>query len=84
MTGPGAGSSGGANKHADVGGADAVPDTPSTAKRQGAEPNVVERRKTPRSSTATATSSGSGMKPVLWIVVAVVVIAAIVFGMGLV
>jgi hypothetical protein len=85
MTGPGAaggGNPGDRKKGADVGGADAVPDTPSTAKRQGAEPNAAERRLTPRA--ATATSSGSGIKPIVWIVVAIVVIAAIVYGMGLV
>jgi hypothetical protein len=80
MTGPGAGSSGDPRKRADLGGADAVPDTPSTAKRQGAEPNAAERRLTPRA--ATATSSGAGIKPVVWIVIAIVVIAVAYFAFG--
>ena len=81
MTGPGAGSPGDRNKRADLGGADAVPDTPSTAKRQGAEPVGTERRLTPRA--ATATPSGAGMKPIVWIVIAIVVIAVgyLVWGM---
>jgi hypothetical protein len=75
MTGPGAGSGGGdRNKRVDLGGADAVPDTPSTAKRQAAEPIGTERRMTPR-GTATATPSGSGMKPIIWIIIAIAVIA---------
>ena len=83
MTGPSSSSSSGGDrqKGQDLGGADAVPDTPSVAKRQGAEPNAVERRKTPR-GTATATPSSSGMKPVVWIIVAIVVIAVAYFAMG--
>jgi hypothetical protein len=73
MTGPGANTPGDRNKKADLGGADAVPDTPSTAKRQGAEPSGTERRLTPRAATATPT--GTSMKPVIWIIVAIVVIA---------
>jgi len=83
MTGPGTGSAGGdRNKRVDLGGADAVPDTPSTAKRQGAEPIGTERRMTPR-GTATATPSGSGMKPIVWIIIAIAVIAVgyLVWGM---
>ena len=82
MTGPGTGSAGGdRNKRVDLGGADAVPDTPSTAKRQGAEPTGTERRMTPR-GTATEVKSGSGIKPVVWIIVAIVVIAAAYFLLG--
>ena len=82
MTGPGAGAEGGdRNKQANLGGADAVPDTPSTAKRQGAEPNESERRLTPR-GTATETPSGSGMKPMIWIIIAIVLIAIGYFALG--
>jgi hypothetical protein len=82
MTGPGASSGGGdRNKRADLGGADAVPDTPSTAKRQGAEPGGTERRLTPRGE-ATATPSGAGIKPIVWIIVAIVVIAIGYFAFG--
>ena len=84
MTGPGA-SSGGSdrNKRVDLGGADAVPDTPSTAKRQGAEPAGTERRMTPRGeATATPSGSGGGIKPIVWIVVAIVVIAIGYFVLG--
>ena len=80
MTGPGPSSPGDRNKRADLGGADAVPDTPSTAKRQGSEPNAAERRLTPRNA-ATATPSG-GIKPVVWIVIAIVVIAVAYFAFG--
>ena len=84
MTGPGA-SSGGSdrNKRVDVGGADAVPDTPSTAKRQGAEPGGTERRLTPRgAATETKSGSGGGISPVVWIVIAIVVIAVGYFVLG--
>ncbi len=91
MTGPGAGSPGDPKKRADLGGADAVPDTPSTAKRQGSEPGApkpktsaqteAERRLTPRA--AAATSSAASMKPVIWIVVAIVAIAAAYFAFGM-
>ena len=89
MTGPGAGSPGDPGKRADLGGADAVPDTPSTAKRQGSEPGApksaahldAERRLTPRAATATA--STGGMKPVIWIVIAIVAIAAAYFAFGM-
>ena len=91
MTGPGAGSPGEPRKRADLGGADAVPDTPSTAKRQGSEPGTpkhtssaqtdAERRLTPRA--ATATSSAGGMKPVIWIVIAIIAIAAAYFAFGM-
>jgi hypothetical protein len=85
MTGPSSSSSSGGDprKGQDLGGADAVPSTPSAAKRQGAEPDGVERRRTPRGATAaTATSSGSGIKPLVWIVVAIVVIAVGYFALG--
>jgi hypothetical protein len=83
MTGPGASSGGGdRNKRVELGGADAVPDTPSTAKRQGAEPSGTERRLTPRGA-ATETKSGSGgISPVVWIVIAIVVIAVGYFLLG--
>ena len=89
MTGPGAGSPGDPRKRADLGGADAVPDTPSTAKRQGSEPGPPksaaqtesERRLTPRA--ATATSSAGSMKPVIWIVIAIVAIGAAYFAFGM-
>ncbi len=83
MTGPSTSSSSGGEreKGRDLGGADAVPDTPSTAKRQGSEPNAAERRLTPR-GTATAAPSGSGIKPMVWVVVAIVVIAIAYFAMG--
>ena len=85
MTGPGPNTPGDRNKPTDLGGADAVPDSPHTAKAQGsgltdAQRAEAERRKTPR-ATATATSSG-GMKPVIYIVIALVVIAAIYYFMG--
>jgi hypothetical protein len=83
MTGPSTGSSSGGErkKGADLGGADAVPDTPATAKRQGAEPNAEDRRLTPRGA-ATAAPSGSGIKPIVWVVVAIVVIAIAYFALG--
>ena len=82
MTGPGAGGQGGdRNKRVDLGGADAVPDTPSTAKRQGAEPNAAERRLTPRGA-ATEAPSGAGIKPMVWVIVAIVVIAIAWFALG--
>ncbi len=81
MTGPGTGTPGGdRNKKSDLGGADAVPDTPHTAKSQGAGLTDAERRSTPR-ATATATAS-SGMKPVLYIVIALIAIAAAYFFLG--
>jgi hypothetical protein len=71
------------NKRVDVGGADAVPDTPHTAKAQGAEPGVPERRKTPRGTTTPATAtSGGGIKPVVWAVIAIVAAAAAYFLLG--
>ena len=83
MTGPGAGSTGGdRGKRADLGGADAVPDTPSTAKRQGAEPGGTERRLTPRGAATETPSGGGGIKPVVWIVIAIVVIAVGYFLLG--
>ena len=84
MTGPGTGPAGGdRNKRVDLGGADAVPDTPSSAKRQGAEPIGTDRRKTPRgTATDTPSGSGSGIKPIVWIIIAIVVIAAAYFFLG--
>jgi hypothetical protein len=84
MTGPSSSSSSGGDprKGQDLGGADAVPATPSTAKRQGAEPDGVDRRRTPRGEPATATSSGSGIKPLVWIIIAIVVIAVGYFALG--
>ena len=78
MTGPGA-SSGGSdrNKKTDLGGADAVPGTPQSAKPKGAGLTEEERRRTPR-ATPTA-SAGSGMKPVIYIVVAIALIAIAYF-----
>ena len=82
MTGPGVNppSGGDRNKRVDVGGADAVPDTPRTAKPQGAEPNADDRRRTPRGTTTAPTEGG--IKPVVWIVLAIVVIAALYFALG--
>ncbi len=81
MTGPGMNpTAGDRNRKVDTGGADAVPDTPHTAKAQGAEPGDVDRRKTPR-ATATATAS-SGMKPVVYIIIALIAIAAAYFFLG--
>jgi hypothetical protein len=78
MTGPGAGSGGSdRNKKSDLGGADAVPGTPQTAKPQGAGLTDEERRRTPR-ATPTA-SAGSGMKPIIYIVAAIAVIALAYF-----
>ena len=83
MTGPGAGGQGGdRNKRVDLGGADAVPDTPSTAKRQGAEPNATERRLTPRGTATDTPSGGGGIKPIVWVVIAIVVIAIAYFALG--
>ena len=80
MTSPGAGTPGDRNKKANLGGADAVPDTPHTAKGQGAGLTEEERRRTPR---ATATSSASsGMKPVVYIIIALIAIAAAYFFLG--
>jgi len=86
MTSPGANPPGDRNKKVDLGGADAVPDTPHTAKAQGAgltdaERAEAERRRTPR-ATATATAS-SGMKPVIYIVIALIAIAAAYFFLGM-
>jgi len=81
MTNPGANPPGSdRNKKADLGGADAVPDTPHTVKPQGAELTDAERRRTPR-ATPTA-SAGSGMKPVLYIIIALIAIAAAYFFLG--
>ena len=81
MTGPGVNPpAGDRNRKVDVGGADAVPDSPHTAKAQGAEFTDAERRKTPR-ATATATAT-SGMKPVVWIIIALIAIAAAYFFLG--
>jgi len=83
MTGPGTGPTGGdRNKRTDLGGADAVPDTPSTAKRQDAEMTEAERRLTPRGAATEVKSGGGGIKPIVWIVVAIVVIAVAAFAMG--
>ena len=79
MTSPGAGTPGDRNKKADLGGADAVPDSPQTAKSK-ADLAEAERRRTPRvTPAATATS---GMKPVLYIIIALVAIAAAYFFLG--
>ena len=85
MTGPGTGPAGGdRNKRVDLGGADAVPDTPSTAKRQGAEPSGTERRMTPRGTATDTPSAGStGIKPIVWIIIAIVVIAVGYFVLGM-
>jgi hypothetical protein len=80
MTGPGASSGGDRDKRVDLGGADAVPDTPSAAKRQGAEAAEAERRLTPRA--VAETKSAGGMMPVVWIIVAIVAIAAAYFFFG--
>jgi hypothetical protein len=64
----------------DLGGADAVPDTPHTAKAQGAELTEAERRKTPRAVPAATASSG--MKPVIYIIIALIAIAAAYFFLG--
>ncbi len=87
MTSPGANTPGGdRNKKTDLGGADAVPDSPHTAKSQGAGVQgggltEAERRLTPR-ATATATAS-SGLKPVVYIIIAIVAIAAAYFFLGM-
>ena len=81
MTGPAANPpAGDRNRKVDLGGADSIPDSPHTAKAQGAEPGDVDRRKTPR-ATATPTST-SGMKPVIYIVIALIAIAAAYFFLG--
>ena len=81
MTGPGmTPPAGDRNRKVDMGGADAVPDTPHTAKAQGAELTDAERRKTPR-ATGAATAS-SGMKPVVYVVIALIAIAAAYFFLG--
>ena len=81
MTTPGANPPGDRNKKTDLGGADAVPDSPHTAKAQGAGLTEAERRLTPR-ATATATAS-SGMKPVVYIIIAIIAIAAAYFFLGM-
>ena len=81
MTGPGVNPpAGDRNRKVDLGGADAVPDTPHTAKPQGSEVTEAERRKTPR-AVPQATAS-SGMKPVLYIIIALIAIAAAYFFLG--
>ena len=81
MTGPGVTPpAGDRNRKVDLGGADAVPDTPHTAKAQGAEVSEVDRRKTPRAVPAATASSG--MKPVVYIIIALVAIAAAYFFLG--
>ena len=81
MTGPGVNPpAGDRNRKVDLGGADAVPDTPHTVGAQGAEVSEADRRVTPRATgTATATS---GMKPVVYIVIALIAIAAAYFFLG--
>ena len=81
MTGPGMNPpAGDRNRKVELGGADAVPDTPHTAKAQGAELTDEERRRTPRvTPAATATS---GMKPVVYIVIALIAIAAAYLFLG--
>ncbi len=83
MTGPGANPPGGKdrNKRADLGGADAVPDTPHTSKPQGAGLTESERRLTPRAIAET--SATSGMKPVIWVVLAIAAMAAIYLFWGM-
>lgn len=81
MTGPGVNPpAGDRNKKVDLGGADAVPDTPHTAKSQGAELTEAERRRTPR--VVPAASASSGMKPVIYIIIALIAIAAAYFFLG--
>ena len=82
MTSPGANPPGGdRNKKANVGGADAVPDSPGTSKPQGAGLTEDERRQTPRAIPAA--TAGSGMKPVIYIIVAIIAIAAAYFFLGM-
>lgn len=81
MTGPGMNPpAGDRNRKVDLGGADAVPATPHTAKAQGAEVPEGERRKTPR--VTPAASASSGMKPVIYIIIALIAIAAAYLFLG--
>ena len=81
MTGPGVNPpAGDRNRKVDLGGADSVPDTPHTAKAQGAELTEAERRRTPRVTPAATASSG--MKPVIYIIIALIAIAAAYFFLG--
>ena len=83
MTSPGATPpAGDRNSKTDLGGADSVPDTPHTAKAKGAGlDEAADRRLTPR---AAATQTGrSGMKPVIFIVIAIIAIAAAYFFLGM-
>jgi len=81
MTSPGANPPGkDRNKKADLGGADAVPDSPNSSKAQGAGLTEDDRRLSPR-APAVATA-GSGMKPVIYIIIAIIAIAAAYFFLG--
>lgn len=79
MTTPSSGGSGFDDQETNLGGADAVPDTPDTVSR-GAEPNARNVRE---QGGYTATVSSGGVSPVVWIVGALAVLALIAYAVGL-
>ena len=78
MTTPSSGGSSFENSQAGLGGADAVPDTPGGA-AHGAEPGA--RRKGEGQPTARV-SSGGGSGIVMWVIVALVLLAVVAYLAG--
>ncbi len=78
MTTPSSGGSGFQDRQAGQGGADAVPDTPDIA-AHGAHPGG--RPEEPRPSTAPV-ASGGGFGLIGWVVVAVLILLALIYGLG--
>lgn len=73
------GGSGFDDQETSLGGADAVPDTPDTVER-GAEPN---RNNVREEGGYTASISGGGISPVVWVVGIVAVLALIAYAVGI-
>ena len=66
------------DRSAELGGADAVNDTPAVAGR-GAEPGTVERRAAPRSSG----TGGRGMPLLGWVAILLAIVMIAIYGFGI-
>jgi hypothetical protein len=74
------------DRQPDLGGADAVPDTPNVA-GHGAEPGFVERRKAPRGPSPrpplARVKTGGGIGILGWAVLALAALVALAYAIGL-
>ena len=66
------------DRSSELGGADAVNDTPAVAGR-GTEPGTVERRSAPRSSG----TGGRGMPMLGWIAIILALVMIAIYGFGI-